>query len=456
MNLKLKISAALVLLLAGSGAWLHHNPPELLRVGSNYSAKIVCSNVFLAHRDADEVLRVDVQSPGNPILKLMQVTVDREHGIVRAGLLGFIGNGLAVYRPGTGCAAVPDGNIAQAQKFQFTADALPAPSPNEAWPQGSGMVLNEKVNHLLQNDQLTGPSMRGVAVISHGRLIAQRYGPGFTEDTPLLGWSMTKTVNAALVGLQVGAGRLALDQDHFWPDSGDGREKIKLADLLAMSSGLEFNEEYGDVSDVTRMLYLEPDMNRYVYNKPLQHVPGSYWNYSSGTSVLLARLWMATVEQDPLQFPRTHLFAPLGMHSALIEADESGTFTGGSYMYATAQDWARFGQFLLQDGVWNGQQLLPAEYVAMMRSPAPASKGKYGRGQLWLEGPEAKDTAPDANPDTPFQLPKDIYWMQGHDTQVVAIIPSLQLVVVRLGLTPADLYYQPQALVAEIIKALQP
>lgn len=268
---------------------------------------------------------------------------------------------------------------------------------------------------------------------------------------------MTKTVNAALVGLQVEAGKLKLDQDHFWDGQGkpDGREQITLADLLAMSSGLEFNEDYGDISDVTRMLFLEPDMATFVHDKPLRHTPGSYWNYSTGTSVLLARIWMHTAGQQALSFPRNHLFAPLGMSSAFIEADESGILSGGSYMYATIQDWARFGQFLLQDGVWNNQRLLPDGYVAMMHSPAPASRGKYARGQLWLEGPEASDTADDANADTPFRLPADIYWMQGHDTQVIAIIPSLQLVVVRMGLTPDQLHYQPQAMVAEIIKALQ-
>jgi CubicO group peptidase (beta-lactamase class C family) len=124
-------------------------------------------------------------------------------------------------------------------------------------------------------------------------------------------------------------------------------------------------------------------------------------------------------------------------------------------MYASVQDWARFGQFLLQDGMWDGQRLLGSDYVAMMHSPAPASRGKYARGQLWLEGPEARDTPKDGNADQPFGLPADIYWMQGHDIQVIALIPSLQLAVVRMGLTPDDLYYQPQALVAEIIKALQ-
>ncbi len=456
MNKRLTIGASIIVILVLGAIWLHAVPPELFRVGSNYSAKIVCTNVFMVNRNADEVLNIDVQAPGNPFLKLMKVEVDKAQGVVHANLFGFIGNGLAVYRPGTGCAAVPDGDIAAARKYQFNPAPMAAPSPELAWPLGSKMTVNEKVNAVIQKDELTGPGVRAVAVISHGHLIAQRYAPGFSADTPLIGWSMTKTVNAALVGLQVGAGKLSLEQDHIWPadKTSGGREKIRLADLLAMSSGLEFNEEYGEVSDVTRLLYLEPDMAGFVYNKPLQHPVGSVWNYSTGTSVFLSRLWQQSVGADSLSFPRTHLFGPLGMSSAFIEADERGTITGGSYMYATAQDWARFGQFLLQDGVWNGQRLLPEGYVEMMHSPAPASHGKYGRGQLWLEGPEAKDTGPDANADTPYHLPADIYWLLGHDGQIIAIVPSLQLVVVRLGLTPDQLYYQPQVMVEKIIAAL--
>ena len=457
MNLSAKISISIVVVAAAAAVWLHHSPPELFRVGSAYSAKIVCTNVFLVNRDPEQVLNVDVQAPGNPFLKLMQVRVDKEHGIVRAGLLGFIGNGLAVYRPGTGCASVPDGDIAKAQKFTFTLSPIPEPSAALDWPDGSKSTPNGKVAEVIARDDLAGPAVRAIAVVSHGKLIAERYASGFTASTRLLGWSMTKTVNAALVGMQVGAGKLALDQDHFWEAGSkpDGREQIKLRDLLSMSPGLEFNENYGDVSDVTRMLFLEPDMATFVHNKPLQHPPGTFWNYSTGTSVFLARLWQQAVGADALSYAHDHLFAPLGMSSALIEVDASGTVSGGSYMYASVHDWARFGQFLLQDGVWHEQRILPEGYVAMMHSPAPASRGKYGQGQLWMEGPEAKNTAADANADTPFHLPKDIYWMQGHDGQTTAIIPSLQLVVVRMGLTPDELYYQPQAMVAEIIKALQ-
>ena len=451
-RLQLAARAGVAVLAAGALA-LHFYPPELLRVGANYSAKMVCSNVFLAGRDAQAVLADDVQAPGNPILKAIHVSVDRERRLVHADLLGFIGHGLALYRPGTGCAVVPDGDVARAAQYQFTPAQLPAPRADLLWPQGAQAQTVDAVQALLAQDALAGPGMRGIAVIHHGRLIAQRYGAGFNAATPLLGWSMTKSVTAALVGLQIADGKLSLQQQGFWP-AGDPRARIALADLMAMSSGLNYNEGYGDVSDVTRMLYLEPDMAGYTHSQPLLHAPGTVWNYSSGTTVLMSRIWQQAAGAHALALPQQRLFAPLGMSSAVLEADARGNLVGSSYLYATAQDWARYGQFLLQDGVWNGQRLLPDGYVAWMQKVAPASGGQYGQGQVWRWGPEGS-TPEGQNPDLPFKLPADTYWMEGHDGQSVAIVPSRDLVVVRLGLTPARMAYYPQAMLAAILKALE-
>jgi CubicO group peptidase (beta-lactamase class C family) len=460
---KLAIGAAAVVIV-GSGATLALavRPPELLRVGANYGAKIVCSNVFVAERDAQAVLADDVQAPGHPVLKYLSVRVDQQRKIVRTQFLGFIGDGLAVYRPGTGCAVAPDGDVARAAQYQFNPLKIWAPSPNVPWPTGSQPETEKAVQALLEQQALAGPGMRGIAVIHNGRLIAQRYGEGFSAATPLLGWSMAKTVSAALVGMQIGDGKLSLQQDGFWPDKGDPRSSITLAQLMAMSSGLQFNEGYGDVSDVTRMLYLEPDMAGYSAGQPLAQAPGSVWNYSSGTTLLLSRIWQRAAAGDGhdtasaavLSLPHDRLFAPLGMSSALIEADARGNLVGSSYMYATTHDWARFGQFLLQDGVWQGKRMLTSGFVDAMRQPAPASRGQYGQGQLWRWGPSG-DTPEGQNPDLRFQLPADTYWMEGHDGQSIAVVPSRQLVVVRLGLTPHRLLYQPQALLAAVLKAVE-
>ncbi|PBB24765.1 MULTISPECIES: serine hydrolase [unclassified Mesorhizobium] len=444
----------IVLAVAGLFGWLYIAPPELIRVGSGYSAKIVCSNVFIAGRDANEVLAVDVQAPGHPLLRLMRVSVDKNRGTVSAGLLGFLGKSEAVSRDGLGCASIPDGDVGKARRTTVHVEPS-ATSLDMLWPEGERVEASQDpvIAKLLDDAALTGAGMRAVVVVKNGRVVAERYGDGFSAKTPLLGWSMTKTVNAAIVGTLVKDGKMAVDNKGlFAPWKADGRAAISLADMMAMSSGLEFNEDYGDVADVTRMLYLEPDMAGFAESKPLAGEVGKVFTYSSGTAVMLSRLWQDAIgdKAKALTWPRTALFGPLGMHSAVLETDERGTFVGSSYLYATAHDWARFGQFLLQGGVWNGNQMLPAGFVDWMREPAPAST-VYGKGQLWIEAPGDEEN-PGAG--VAAGLPKDTYWMEGHDGQTVAIIPSEQLVIVRLGLTPAKLGYRPQTMVGALVKAL--
>ncbi|MDP9010218.1 MAG: beta-lactamase family protein [Pseudomonadota bacterium] len=462
MKILRRILGALLLIVVILVLVLWLKPPALLRVGANYSAKIVCSNVFLAGRDPEEVLRIDVQAPGIALLRFMQVSVDSEQGVVRAGFLKFIGNGLAQWHPGKGCTVAPDGKIdAEPGPMHVPAPApLPAAVASNAaaaatsaalWPEGGTVQTNAAVDHVLENDALAGSGVRAIVVVDHGRIVAERYARGFTASTPLLGWSMTKTVMAGVIGMLVKDGKLKLDQAGLWPGATDGREHIRVADLLAMSSGLQWNEAYGAVSDVTGMLYLQPDMAAFARAQPLAHPAGEAWNYSSGTAVILSRIAQDAAGEDILGFINTRLFAPLGITSATIEPDEHGTPVGSSYMYATARDWARYGQFLLQDGVWQGRELLPSGYVAMMATPVAASDGQYGQGQTWLWGSDA--ATPHVNPDAAFGIPADTFWMSGHDGQNVAIIKSRQLVIVRLGLTPYATGYSPQPLVKAVLEA---
>ncbi len=443
--------ALVVVAVAALAGWLYVAPPALIRVAAGYSAKIVCSNVFLAGRDPQAVLVLDVQAPGHPILKLMRVDVDREHKTVTAGLFGLFGKGIAVAHDGYGCASVPDGALDKAP-------SLPQPAPSAAatadtlWPQGSVVEPSQDpdIVGILDDATLTGPGMRAVVVVRDGRIVGERYGDGFSADTPLLGWSMTKSVNAAIIGTLVGSGKLSLDRTGLFDGwKGDGRAAISLADMMAMSSGLAFNEDYGDVTDVTEMLYLEPDMAGFAASKPLEGEVGKVWSYSSGTAVMLSRIWQDALgdREAALAYPRQALFAPIGMDSAVLETDARGTFVGSSYLYATARDWARFGQLLLQEGAWNGAQVLPEGFVDWMREPVAASKGVYGKGQVWIEGP-GDEEAPGAG--VAAGAPADTYWLEGHDGQSVAIVPSKRLVVVRLGLTPSKLGYRPQRLVAAL------
>lgn len=448
------LAGLIVLVVVGIYAYAVLVPPTLLRVGAGYSAKIVCSSSALSGRDPAEVLAIDVQAPGNPLLKAF--TLRSAAGQVQSAFLRFIAPTGAVARPGLGCAVAPDGDLARAAGQS----APPAPGPSAStslWPDGEGVDLDGHADlaAILGDAALAGPGMRAIVVVRDGRIVAERYGAGFDARMPLLGWSMTKTVTAALVGTVIGAGKLRLDQDHLLPEwAGDGRAQITVAQLMSMTSGLRFNEDYGDVSDVTRMLYLEPDMAAFAAGQPLVAEPGTRFSYSSGTAVILSRIWQDALGEPAtaLAWPRQALFGPLGMDSAVLETDEAGTFVGGSYLYATARDWARFGQFLLQDGAWNGRQILPRAFVGLMHTPSAADP-VYGQGMLWMAGPAPVMTAGD---DLAYGLPADSYWLEGHDGQTVTVVPSAGLVVVRMGLTPAALDYRPQRLVAALLKALAP
>lgn len=442
---------SLVVALIGLAGWLWLLPPEKIRLAGAYSAKITCSNVYLAGRDMDKVMADDVQAPGHPLLKYFTVSNDGR-GMVATRFLGLFATQYAVYRAGLGCASVPDGDTGAALNVKLAhAPVLPEPSDFE-WPLGDAVTLaaDEKVQAIIGDPAMNGPGMRAVVVVRDGRIIAETYGPGFAAGTPLLGWSMTKTVTGAITALRVAEGKLAWNKDHLLPEwEKDDRKAIGLSSLMAMEGGLVFNEEYGDVTDVTRMLFLEPDQAKYAAGLPVEAAPGKTFNYSTGTAVLISRIWMDTFASldDARDYPRKALFGPIGMRSAIFETDSRGTFSGGSLLYATARDWARFGLLLVNDGLWNENRILPADYMAMLTTPTSVSKGRYTGALAWKEGPQDR-------PNSEFGLPDDLYWALGHDGQSLAIVPSQKLVIVRMGLTPGKLGYLPQVMIGKIVDVL--
>ncbi|WP_026479883.1 serine hydrolase [Ahrensia sp. 13_GOM-1096m] len=452
-----KILSGLILLIIVGLAWLTIAPPDLIRVGANYTAKMICSNVVLTGRNPDDVLKIDVQAPGHPLLKLMRYSIDERAGttVVRTGLFGFIGKGLAFGTKERGCTIVPD---ARQLGIVGAHDAFIAPKVdlnNDEWPQGNTVNTdtNQELEAVLNDPALAGEGMRAIVIVKDGRIIAERYGQGFDEATPLLGWSMTKTVTAALIGVAQKRGILSVDDTlNFDSWRGDNRDVIRVRDLMAMVSDLEWNEGYGSVSDVTRMLYLEEDMAAFAAGKPIDsetpEPTGDIFEYSSGSSVILSKYWQNAVakSEDPNAFPSEALFEPLGMASAVLEQGAAGNFVGGSYLYATARDWARFGQLLLQRGAWNGVSLLPTGYVDWMTDIHPASSGKYGRGHLWRLPPAERETQVS-------ELPQGTFWAAGHDGQSIAIIPENDIVIVRLGLTPSNVGYMPGKLAEAVIQA---
>ena len=222
-----------------------------------------------------------------------------------------------------------------------------------------------------------------------------------------------------------------------------------LDDLLRMSSGLAFDESYDDpLADVTVMLFARGDMAKFAADKPLLHPPGTHWSYASGTSNIVAGILRATFanEEDYLRYPRERLFAPLGMRSAVIAPDASGTLVGSSLLYASARDFARLGLLYLQDGVWQGNRLLPEGWVAYSLTPAKdAPEHSYG-AHMWLKLPQS-----DGYGEPP--MPDDAYYFLGHDEQIIAIVPSRDLVIVRLGRTLESGAWDPAKELAPIVNA---
>jgi CubicO group peptidase (beta-lactamase class C family) len=243
---------------------------------------------------------------------------------------------------------------------------------------------------------------------------------------------MTKSVLGALVGVATGRGALRLDQTALLKEWHDTRAGISLHDLLRMRSGLRFAEKYANpASDVVQMLFALDDAAGYAASRPLAHPPGTHWQYSSGTTNILSLVLKRALGAGYHAFPRHALFDPLGMDSAIFETDAAGTFIGSSFLFATARDWARFGQLFLQDGVWNGARLLPEGWVRLSTTPTPqAPPGLYG-AHWWLAlQKELGGGTPDA-----ARIPTDAFHALGHEGQCLTVIPSRGLVVVRLGLS---------------------
>jgi CubicO group peptidase (beta-lactamase class C family) len=267
---------------------------------------------------------------------------------------------------------------------------------------------------------------------------------------------MTKSVLNALVGALVARGRLDVERRALlpqWSSPGDPRSAISLDDLLRMRSGLRFAEEYHNpLSDVTRMLFKRPDVAAFAADKLLAAAPGRRWAYSSGTSNIIARIARQAVGGPPeefLAFPRRALFEPLGMASAVMEPDAAGNLVPSSYMLATARDWARFGLLYAQDGLWNGTRLLPEGWVRYSTTPTPQSPGGCYGALWWLKlTAEFGGKTPAAG-----RLPGDAFFALGHEGQVLSVVPSRRLVVVRLGLSVHEDAWDQAAFLSELLDA---
>jgi CubicO group peptidase (beta-lactamase class C family) len=421
--------------------------------------------MFISGRATEDVIREDLVADNHPLLRLIQPAADTTRRIATATFLGMAQRE-ARYRPGLGCTVVVGTLPLTPAAAAGTEVVSAAPDPADdadGWPAGAP-AKNVDAGKLqaaidwafTESDPARLRRSRAVIVVQGGRIIAEHYAPGFSAATPLPGWSMTKTVTGVLVGILVKARKLSLEQNGLvpeWRGAGDPRADITLDQLLRMTSGLRFTENYGDpLEDVALMLFARANGAAYAIDKPLEAVPGTRWRYSSGTTNILSRIIHDAVggnEQDYLAFPRHALFDRIGMRSAIIESDSSGTLVTSSFMYAIPRDWARLGQLLLQNGVWNGERILPEGWVTYMATLTPQSKRQDFGAHLWVKVPPPFDSVVTPRP----KLPADAFHAVGHEGQFVSVIPSRQLVVVRLGLSRREHAWDQDGFLARVLEA---
>ena len=338
----------------------------------------------------------------------------------------------------------------------MTLPALPSqpagvPWPTERWPEGAPRADAARLAKVVA--EAFGPAAspalgetRALVVIQGGRLVLERYAEGFGPEMTYKSWSMAKSITQALVGILVGDGRIDIHAPADvpeWTAPGDPRGAITLDQLLRMVSGLAFVEDYrpDQESDVIEMLFGrgQHDVAHFAADMPLERAPGTFWAYSSGTTNIIARCAARSAGAfgpDFESFMRRRLFAPIGMTTPAPKFDDAGVFIGSSFCFCSARDFARFGLLYLRGGVWDGRRLLPEGWVDYARTPTPrqpTDDQAYG-AQWWLDlaGPGS-------------------FSAQGYEGQYICIVPELDLIVVRNGLTPLELKDNPKAWIARLV-----
>jgi len=440
----------LFLVVAGLayGAYYIHS---LLPIITGYPAKYLCSAVFVSGREQSEVEAMDLHFS---FIRYAKNTVDLNDSSVTSSFLW--GKSKAIYRKGFGATLLRDVAENDLRKVKFPVSEQTFNPDTTQWPLGNVMPKKEKsadtvkleriAEKLLDDDGYTGHAF-GFMVVHKGVPVVEAYQPQFNEKTRFLSWSMAKSVTNALAGLLVKDGKWNLDQVAAIPEwQNDDRKKITINDLLQMQSGLHWNEDYGNRSDVTVMLYCENDFAKFTYNQPMVYPAGTHWYYSSGSVNVLNYLMRKTIgsDADYYRFSQNRLFNKIGMTNAVFEVDASGTQVGSSYVYATVRDYARFGLLYLNDGKLNGEQILPEGWVKYTTTPASDSKGGYG-ALFWLNQAKAFPSAP-----------TDMYSCNGHDGQQIFIIPSKELVVVVVGYSPKpDRVMKFDELLDDVLKTIQ-
>jgi hypothetical protein len=405
-----------------------YNYPKL-NILAGYSAKNTASSVFLGERTLAFTDKTDNDfSPVN----LATDKVDIENKLTTSSALGLLTR-KAVYREGLGAILTLN---ASDEIARYLVPKRLKVDNNTSFPYGNApqkdsvftyvdyRKLNETVNSIFGKNK-----SRAVVVIYKDQIISEQYSDGFSKDSRILGWSMTKSIMSTVFGVLEHQNKIDIQNKApvtSWRN--DARKNITINNLLQMNSGLEWDENYDEISDATKMLFLERDMTKMQKEKPLSYETNASWNYSSGTSNLLSGILrnQFKTHQEYLDFWYTDFIDKIGMNSMVVETDLTGNYVASSYAWATARDWAKFGLLYLHNGDWNGEALFTKKWVDYVTTPTPTSNGTYG-AQFWL------------NAENQFKdVPKNMYFADGYQGQRVYVLPDQELVIVRFGLSGFD------------------
>ena len=476
-------------LLAMSLYWLFSAYGAIV---SGFYAKGLCSSVFVSLRQPEAVVKDDllIYWP-QALFAAIDWQLDRDKGEVRTKLPFGLGSALAVHRAGAGCAIIaPQAmqantatQVESATPLQLQARFRQAPpAALVEWPLGE-LVNNESMSADIsasvrsklasavaagfaeRPEDAAKPARRtrAIVVVHKGRIVAERYADGFDANTRLAGWSMAKSVTAAWLSLLPVDVKASLDDLlalKAWSAPSDPRAALTFRHALNMTTGLDASENYASpFSDVNKMLFVAGDSGGYAAARPLSAPQGTVFSYSSATTNLISLAIRERLGADYALSPYQLLLDRIGMRTAVLEQDATGTYVGSSYLYATARDWARFGLLFARDGMWNAERLLPSGWVAFSGQASTATN-KYG-AHWWLHesseqasGPQSPGPASASAPLEP--LPTDLMQATGHAGQRVTVIRSKDLVIVRLGQTVQGGALRHGELIRAVVAALEP
>jgi CubicO group peptidase (beta-lactamase class C family) len=454
-------AAVVIVLGALAGAGVYFRPDRALRVATGYVAHNVCSKTFVSGLDPQAVFEEVSDRAGIRRLRhLLRFSIDRNARTVDASTLGLFGS-RAAFHDGLGC--VDQHGPKEPYVLKSDVDALKAKTP-PSLPEIAGPAVVEPSDPALQAaldhafEEPPAPPFRrtkAVVVVHDGKVIAERYASGIGVDTPLLGFSMSKSVVNALIGILTQQGLVTPSMPApilEWRRPDDPRREIEVEHLMRMTSGLDLDETNSGFDPSSRM-FLEDDTAAYAVNTKMIAPPGTRWHYSSPTTQIMARIVRDAVggPEKKLAISWREIFNQLGKLNDTLEFDAAGTLQGSTYMLASARDWAKFGLLYLNDGVVGGKRILHEDWVDFCA--AATLDTDYAAG-FWTNRSEH----PNARGRVRLGMPRDAFFASGDLGQRIVIMPSQHLVVVRLGdsVDPTGDIRGVARLVKEVIATVQP